>query len=224
MRIVIAAVLLSGVLALAWAQQQPQGAAANAVGGGYIVFPSTLESDIGIVIFSHLVHVTQLGFSCNNCHPSLFPFRKSTAEQLNFMFRDIVAGRACGACHRLDDPVASPTTGRVAFPVDLAQLDTCGLCHAGMANTFQTRGPGPVTFDHNPHLIQAGYSCGSCHGGASALGYPRRFTETLTPSMPFPHAGAESVSCATCHDGATVSPNNVVAFDVVSDCFRCHQR
>ncbi|MBI3961347.1 MAG: hypothetical protein HY335_01240 [Deinococcus sp.] len=199
--LVLGILLVLALLALALGRQDVP----NAVGGGFLTFPRSVTDQSGLVVFSHLVHVSNLGFGCIDCHTDLFPFSRDS-----FSMADNFAGRACGACHSDASPRAAPTTMVAAFGVS-----QCTSCHAGKANTFATNGPGPVTFDHEPHLVSAGYSCGTCH---LAL-FPRDFMAGI--DMAFPH-DANPVACATCHNGTTTSPNNEVAFSA-SECLVCHK-
>lgn len=62
-------------------------------------------------VFPHWVH--RLRFTCNGCHPALFPMDHSQTTTMD----DIREGRSCGACHN----------GRVAFGVGSTM---CNRCHA----------------------------------------------------------------------------------------------
>ena len=77
---------------------------------GDIRFEHPAGSPLAPSLFSHWLH--RLRFTCNACHPALFPM----ARTLKITLDDIREGRFCGACHN----------GRVAFGVTAT---TCNRCH-----------------------------------------------------------------------------------------------
>lgn len=72
--------------------------------------PETPES-IPVGVFPHWVH--RIRFTCNVCHPSLFPMK---AGETAVTMEGISEGKQCGACHN----------GRIAWGV---YMDTCSRCH-----------------------------------------------------------------------------------------------
>lgn len=62
--------------------------------------------------FSHWDH--RMRFTCNVCHPALFPMQVEDAPPITM--DDIKAGKSCGVCHN----------GRGAFA---SSVDTCNRCH-----------------------------------------------------------------------------------------------
>ena len=78
------------------------------VGGGDIPYEA---KKIGNVTFSHENHVTTGGFSCTECHPSLF----GTKAKIKAQAPHKKQGATCGTCHN----------GKKAF--DLKK--DCNACH-----------------------------------------------------------------------------------------------
>ena len=79
------------------------------IGGGDIVF--TPKKAKGVV-FTHDLHVKDLGLTCQKCHPSLYVTKEKdkpvTMAEMN-------QGRSCGACHN----------GKEAF----IATGSCSKCH-----------------------------------------------------------------------------------------------
>jgi c(7)-type cytochrome triheme protein len=73
--------------------------------------PETAEM-VPISVFSHWYH--RMRFTCNVCHPALFPMKAEGAPPITM--DEIKAGKACGVCHN----------GRGAFA---STVNTCGRCH-----------------------------------------------------------------------------------------------
>lgn len=77
---------------------------------GDLRFEATPGSFLEGSIFPHWVH--RLRFTCNACHPALFPMGREAKMTMD----EILEGQLCGACHN----------GRVAFA---ATADNCNRCH-----------------------------------------------------------------------------------------------
>jgi c(7)-type cytochrome triheme protein len=78
--------------------------------GKTVEFP---DGSAGKVVFSGTTHAEK-GLKCNDCHPNIFPMRKTTEE---LKMSDMDAGKYCGACH--DGKKAFSTSN----PAD------CSKCH-----------------------------------------------------------------------------------------------
>ena len=87
---------------------------AEEYGGGPIVFIKPVRA----VIFEHRYHLGK-NFSCDNCHPGLFPKKAGAVEEReDFTMASFREGKYCGKCH----------DGRAAFSVDTR----CNWCHIGV--------------------------------------------------------------------------------------------
>ena len=84
-------------------------AASATVGGGDIIYKIKHTGD---VTFSHDSHITERGYKCEDCHPSIFAMEKSTKKR---KMSDLRAKKACGVCHN----------GKNAFDVG----SNCYICH-----------------------------------------------------------------------------------------------
>uniref|UniRef100_A0A831XLE4 Cytochrome c7-like domain-containing protein n=1 Tax=Geobacter metallireducens TaxID=28232 RepID=A0A831XLE4_GEOME len=79
------------------------------VGGGDVTF--TVKG-AGNVVFSHEMHVSDMGQKCRECHPRIFlDSRRSKHVTMKAMGK----GKSCGACHN----------GKKAFSVK----GDCAKCH-----------------------------------------------------------------------------------------------
>lgn len=67
----------------------------------------------GKVIFSGSAHAGK-GLKCNDCHPKIFPMKKSPEE---LKMSDLNAGKYCGECHN----------GKKAFATN--NPANCSKCH-----------------------------------------------------------------------------------------------
>jgi c(7)-type cytochrome triheme protein len=102
------AFILISVLVLALASMSSEGFAVPP--GKTVEFPDGSE---GKVIFSGTIHGDQ-GLNCMDCHPKIFPMKKTTEE---LKMSDLNAGKYCGACHN----------GKKAFSTD--NPADCSKCH-----------------------------------------------------------------------------------------------
>ena len=67
----------------------------------------------GKVTFSGSIHAEK-GLKCNDCHPKIFPMKKTTEE---LKMSDLNAGKYCGECHN----------GKKAFATN--NPADCSKCH-----------------------------------------------------------------------------------------------
>ncbi|TYO96637.1 c(7)-type cytochrome triheme protein [Geothermobacter ehrlichii] len=71
------------------------------------------------VLFSHALHVEELGLECDSCHEGLFAFEAGVAEANgDFTMASLAEGNYCGACHDGDTAFSSETR--------------CAVCHEGV--------------------------------------------------------------------------------------------
>ena len=103
---------------------------ANAAGNAYsvpddIYYTKSVES----VVFSHNVHVAELGFKCDSCHTGLFQMKAKTVEgKPDFSMQGLAAGKYCGSCHN--------SSGQGAF----SSTDQCARCHQGVKGLAEVEG------------------------------------------------------------------------------------
>jgi c(7)-type cytochrome triheme protein len=90
-------------------------ASEEAFHGGDIIYTKPLKA----VLFSHKVHVEEIGFSCEACHDGIFEMSAlSVQEKDDFTMDSLYKGKYCGACH----------DGSMAF----ASNTQCARCHIGV--------------------------------------------------------------------------------------------
>jgi len=71
------------------------------------------------VLFSHALHVDELGLECDSCHDGLFEYEAGAAEAKDdFTMKSLAEGNYCGACH----------DGSTAFSSETR----CADCHEGV--------------------------------------------------------------------------------------------
>jgi c(7)-type cytochrome triheme protein len=71
----------------------------------------------GKVLYDGTIHGPEKGMKCPDCHPALFPMKKSPAG--TFKKTDMIEGKNCGACHN----------GEKAFATFTPDFSTCAKCH-----------------------------------------------------------------------------------------------
>jgi c(7)-type cytochrome triheme protein len=71
------------------------------------------DGSVGKVTFSGTIHAEK-GLKCKDCHPKIFPMKKSTEE---LKMSEINAGKYCGECHN----------GKKAFATNTPA--NCSKCH-----------------------------------------------------------------------------------------------
>jgi c(7)-type cytochrome triheme protein len=76
--------------------------------------------------------------------------------------------------------------------------------------TFTMKGAGPVVFTHDNHAARVGLKCSECH-------YRIFSTVAKHSSVTMAEMQQQGRSCGACHDG-------VRAFDVRTNCNRCHRQ
>jgi c(7)-type cytochrome triheme protein len=86
------------------------GSALAVPSGKTLEFP---DGSAGKVIFSGTIHAEK-GLKCSDCHPKIFPMKKTTEE---LKMSDLNAGKYCGACHN----------GEKAYSTNDAA--NCSKCH-----------------------------------------------------------------------------------------------
>jgi c(7)-type cytochrome triheme protein len=178
--------------------------------GGDIIYTKPLKA----VVFSHKVHVGDVGLGCDMCHSGLFePTALKAQEKGDFTMDSLYKGKYCGACH----------DGKAAF----ASNTQCARCHIGVKGfdeagkkgketTTGIQGPkevitlgagaSAVPFSHQSHARMN--KCGDCH---SALFPMKKGTTKVTMDALY-----QGKLCGSCHNGKTAFSSN--------DCARCHSK
>jgi c(7)-type cytochrome triheme protein len=84
-------------------------------GGPEIVYTKPVKG----VLFSHKLHVKELGLPCESCHTAIFEMEAFKSQRnLDFNMESLYKGKYCGACHN----------GQTAF----ASNTKCATCHVGV--------------------------------------------------------------------------------------------
>ena len=84
-------------------------------GGPEIIYTKPVKA----VLFSHKLHVKDLGLPCESCHTSIFEMEAFKAQQNpDFNFETIHKNKYCAACHN----------GQVVY----AATTKCATCHIGV--------------------------------------------------------------------------------------------
>ncbi len=152
-------------------------------------------------LFNHTFHVERAGYSCSDCHDSIFQQAKGAAEDFNKA--SFIEGKYCGACH----------DGTTAFTI--VEENSCVRCHRE-----EVKIPDVVIFDHpvNPvyydHLLHVnlGFACTDCH---DALFPIKRGSVEQKPDFMM-ESVYEGKYCGSCHNGEA-------AFALDASCIRCHK-
>jgi c(7)-type cytochrome triheme protein len=161
--------------------------------------------ETGDFMFSHRVHVEDMGLDCDSCHPDLFKQKRGAAEAAgDYTMKSLEEGKYCGACH----------DGDTAFGVK--DPETCITCHGSdmkQPGTIVFEKPvKAVVFDHKKHTEDIGLACSDCHNDlfkmkmGNAEEQPEKFV------MEALYAGKY---CGGCHDGES-------AFASDTKCATCH--
>ena len=105
--------------------------------GGVMASPpgKTVEYEggwAGKVIFDGTSHGPDKGMKCPDCHPALFPMKKSPARTYNKA--DMIAGKNCGACH----------DGTKSFAIMAGDFSNCAKCHKAAAPAPQKPAEAPA--------------------------------------------------------------------------------
>lgn len=110
--ILISAVLVAGLISAFAMSGTARGEVFH---GGDIMYSVPVKA----VLFSHAVHVEDLGMGCEMCHPAVFDMVARLAEQsADFTMAGLAEGKYCGACHN----------GAFAFSSETQ----CARCHVGV--------------------------------------------------------------------------------------------
>jgi len=156
-------------------------------------------------MFSHRVHVEDMGLDCDSCHPDIFQQKRGAAVAAgDYTMKSLEEGKYCGTCH----------DGDTAFGV--TEPETCVTCHGSDMKQPKTivfdKPVKAVIFDHTMHTEDMGLACTDCHNElfkmkmGNAEAHPEEFT------MEALYAGKY---CGACHDG-----ENAFASD--TKCATCH--
>lgn len=79
------------------------------------------------VLFSHDLHVEQMGFECESCHMGTFTMKAKAAQKNDdFTMQALYDGKYCGMCH----------DGSMAFASDTQ----CATCHVGVKGYNRAHG------------------------------------------------------------------------------------
>ena len=90
--------------------------------GGDIIFEvKKNRQKLGHSVFSHQLHLDS-GSTCKDCHNDKVFKRERKIGNNKFTMKDIMAGKACGACHNGRTQVK----GKAVFP----PKNTCKRCHS----------------------------------------------------------------------------------------------
>ncbi len=131
MRKLLLLLLAAGLLALAAGGATPS-ASEGVFHGGDVIYTEPVKS----VIFSHAIHVEEIGLSCQMCHPDLFMMSNLQAQENDdFIMQSLYDGKYCGACH----------DGSWAFASDTQ----CARCHIGVKGFEALSGMGEEDTDKN---------------------------------------------------------------------------
>ena len=99
--------------------------------GGDILYSKPVKA----VLFSHRLHVEDMGFECDSCHDGLFGMVSLGAEEKDdFNMEGLYAGKYCGGCHN----------GEMAFASDTQ----CARCHIGVKGYNAAKGEPGAKSDH----------------------------------------------------------------------------
>ncbi len=84
-------------------------------GGPEIIYTKPVKG----VLFSHKLHVKELGLPCESCHTAIFEMEAFKSQRNpDFIMDSLYKGKYCGACHN----------GQTAF----ASNTECATCHVGV--------------------------------------------------------------------------------------------
>jgi len=91
--------------------------------GGDIIYDMPVKA----VLFSHKVHVEEIGMGCDSCHDGIFQMESlAVQKQADFTMEGLGKGKYCGACHE----------GSMAFDSD----SQCARCHIGVKGYNRSQG------------------------------------------------------------------------------------
>lgn len=126
----VAAIIAAFLLVALGATLRPFPAHAKAKPGeAVITFDDASHAEQGPVQYSHPAHKEAFGqkkLDCKQCHikPKLFPMKRKAGEARQVVkMEEMIAGKACGACHNGEKKV----NDKVVFSV--ADEENCVRCH-----------------------------------------------------------------------------------------------
>jgi c(7)-type cytochrome triheme protein len=116
--IILASTLILGLSALVLSEITEEGVKyqeSEEAGGPEIVYTKPVKG----VLFSHKLHVKELGLPCESCHTAIFEMEALKSQRNpDFNMDSLYKGKYCGACHN----------GQTAF----ASNTKCATCHVGV--------------------------------------------------------------------------------------------
>lgn len=168
-----------------------------------IIWDETIQA-----MFSHSVHVEDVGLECFDCHGGTFSMKKGAAiASHDFSMTSFKEGKFCGTCHNGDD----------AF--DLSSK--CESCHfPPKEKIIFTQPVKTVVFDHDIHVKKAELSCESCHKEVFSMrkgtveGQELLFSDDPAEKRKYLEK-LHNKYCGTCHDSSQ-------AFGYLTRCTVCH--
>ena len=164
-----------------------------------------MPSDPEGAMFSHQLHVVDMGQDCDSCHEDAFEqeFGAATAKG-DYTMATLEEGKYCGICH----------DGDTAFGVK--DPETCVSCHGSDMKPPKTivfsEPVKAVIFNHQMHTEDFGLECSSCHSDLfkMKMGNAEKHPEEFT--MKALYAGKY---CGACHNGDDAFASN-------TKCTTCH--
>jgi c(7)-type cytochrome triheme protein len=116
--IILASTLILGLSGLVLSEITEEGVKyqeSEEAGGPEIVYTKPVKG----VVFSHKLHVKELGLPCESCHTTIFEMEAFKSQRNpDFNMDSLYKGKYCGACHN----------GQTAF----ASNTKCATCHVGV--------------------------------------------------------------------------------------------
>lgn len=138
--------------------------------------PAQLLAAADRIVFSHQLHVEDMGLECTDCHASVAEATTAAASVRPKM-------EECFACH---------------------EADPCTQCHTSEENPSATWAPTSaheLRFDHAAHLARSGIACATCHAGAEAS---TQVDDALNPEMSVctgcHQRQMNRLNCRKCHE------------------------
>ncbi|MFB0516980.1 MAG: cytochrome c3 family protein [Candidatus Neomarinimicrobiota bacterium] len=164
------------------------------------------------IIFSHILHIKDLGLECGQCHEGVATSIQLTHALLPVMDQCLAchdgdtAPQECAVCHtQPDDPTTytwQPTAG-LLFPHQphIESATACNHCHPGVAvaEALAPRTPpkmGLCMSCHSTPLTDAG--CYNCHASLKDKLPASHDTDWAKTHGLFIHSSTDN-DCATCH-------------------------
>ena len=116
--IILASTIILGLSGLVLSEITEEGVKyqeSEEAGGPEIVYTKPVKA----VLFSHKLHVKDLGLPCESCHMDIFEMEAFKSQRNpDFNMDSLYKGKYCGACH----------DGKIAF----ASNTKCATCHIGV--------------------------------------------------------------------------------------------